>query len=101
MKPEATAIGDPQDGRWKITLMFCIPKFRHSMLQQTTSMTSLVIADQESYIFYAEGSLADAGTGPVPAMKSEATAIFAPQDGRWKITVAFDGRRFCVPKFRH
>ena len=40
-------------------------------------------------------------TGPVPAMKSEATAIFAPQDGRWKITVSFDGRRFCVPKFRH
>ena len=39
-------------------------------------------------------------TGPVPAMKSEATAIFAPQDGRWKITVSFDGRRFCVPKFR-
>jgi len=31
-------------------------------------------------------------------MKSEATAIFAPQDGRWKITVSFDGRRFCVPK---
>ena len=31
------------------------------------------------------------------AMKSEATAIFAPQDGRWKITVSFDGRRFCVP----
>jgi len=27
-------------------------------------------------------------------MKSEATAIFAPQDGRWKITVSFDGRRF-------
>jgi len=25
-------------------------------------------------------------------MKSEATAIFAPQDGRWKITVSFDGR---------
>jgi len=22
MKPEATAIGDPQDGRWKITLTF-------------------------------------------------------------------------------
>ena len=41
------------------------------------------------------------GTGPVPAVKSEATAIFAPQDGRWKITVSFDGRRFCVPKFRH
>jgi len=40
-------------------------------------------------------------TGPVPAMKSEATAIFAPQDGRRKITVSFDGRRFCVPKFRH
>jgi len=35
------------------------------------------------------------------AMESEATAIFAPQDGRWKITVSFDGRRFCVPKFRH
>jgi len=35
------------------------------------------------------------------AMKSEATALFAPQDGRWKITVSFDGRRFCVPKFRH
>ena len=35
------------------------------------------------------------------AMKSEDTAIFAPQDGRWKITVSFDGRRFCVPKFRH
>ena len=40
-------------------------------------------------------------TGAVPAMKPEATAIFAPQDGRWKITVSFDGRRFCVPKFRH
>ena len=40
-------------------------------------------------------------TGAVPAMKSEATAIFAPQDGRRKITVSFDGRRFCVPKFRH
>ena len=35
------------------------------------------------------------------AMKSEATSIFAPQDGRWKTTVSFDGRRFCVPKFRH
>jgi len=42
-----------------------------------------------------------ASTGAVPAMKSEATAIFAPQDGRWKITVSFDGRRFCVSKFRH
>ena len=40
-------------------------------------------------------------TGAVPAMKPEATAIFAPQDCRWKITVAFDRRRFCVPKFRH
>ena len=40
-------------------------------------------------------------TGAVPAMKPEATAICAPQDGRWKITVSFDGRRFCVPKFRH
>ena len=45
--------------------------------------------------------LALMATGAVPAMKSEATAIFAPQDGRWKITVSFDGRRFCVPKFRH
>jgi len=41
MKPEATAIGDPQDGCWKITLMldgrrFCILKFRSSTLQQTT-----------------------------------------------------------------
>jgi len=32
---------------------------------------------------------------------TQATAIFAPQDDRWKITVSFDGRRFCVPKFRH
>ena len=40
-------------------------------------------------------------TGAVPAIKPEATAIFAPQDGRWKITVSCDGRRFCVPKFRH
>jgi len=45
--------------------------------------------------------LSDVTTGPVPAMKSEAAAIFTPQDGRWKITVSFDGRRFCVPKFRH
>jgi len=42
MKPEATAIGDLQDGRWKITLMFdgrmfWIPKlFRYSVLQQMT-----------------------------------------------------------------
>jgi len=27
-------------------------------------------------------------------MKPEATAIFAPQDGRWKITVSFDGAGF-------
>jgi len=37
-----SAIGDPQDGRWKITLMFdgrrlCIPKFRSSTLQQRNS----------------------------------------------------------------
>ena len=42
-----------------------------------------------------------APTGAVPAIKPEVTAIFAPQDGRGKITVSFDGRRFCVPKFRH
>jgi len=46
-------------------------------------------------------ALTRAITGAVPAIKSEATAIFAPQDGRWKITVSFDGRRFCVQKFRH
>jgi len=40
-------------------------------------------------------------TGAVPAMKPEATAIGDPQEGRWKITLSFDGRRFCVPKFRH
>jgi len=40
-------------------------------------------------------------TGPVPAMKPEATAIGDPQDGRWKITLMFDGRRFCVLKFRY
>ena len=37
----------------------------------------------------------------VPAMKPEATAIGDPQDGRWKITLMFDGRRFCIPKFRY
>jgi len=36
----------------------------------------------------------------VPAMKPEATAIGDPQDGRWKITLMFDGRRFCIPKLR-
>jgi len=40
-------------------------------------------------------------TGAVPAMKPEATAIGDPHDGRWKITLSFDGRRFCVPKLRH
>ena len=30
-------------------------------------------------------------------MKPEATATGDPQDGRWKITLSFDGRRFCVP----
>ena len=40
-------------------------------------------------------------TGAVPAMKPEATAIGDPQDGRWKITLMFDGRRFCIPKFRY
>ena len=39
-------------------------------------------------------------TGAVPAVKPEATAIGDPQDGRWKITLMFDGRRFCVQKFR-
>jgi len=37
-------------------------------------------------------------TGAVPAMKPEATAIEL-QDGRWKITLMFDGRRFCILKF--
>ena len=67
MKPEATAIGDPQDGRWKITLMFygckfCILKFLgllrysrrprrlyilriYNLLADDTSMTSLVSSD--------------------------------------------------------
>ena len=39
-------------------------------------------------------------TGAVLAMKPEATAIGDPQDGRWKITLTFDGHRFCIPKFR-
>ena len=38
--------------------------------------------------------------GAVPAMKPEATTIGDPQDGHWKITLTFDGRRFCIPKFR-
>jgi len=36
-----------------------------------------------------------------PTGKPEATAIEDMQDGRWKITLSFDGRSFCVPKFRH
>ena len=42
-------------------------------------------------------------TGAVPAMKPEATAIGYPQDGRRKITLTFDGRRFCIPtrQWRH
>ena len=40
-------------------------------------------------------------TGAVPAMKPEATAIGDPQDGRWKIALMFDGRRFWIPKFRY
>jgi len=42
MKPEATAMGDPQDGRWKITLMFLMGAgfaYRNLVfftLQQTT-----------------------------------------------------------------
>jgi len=40
-------------------------------------------------------------TEAVPAMKPEATAIGDPQDGLWKITLMFDGRRFCIPKFRY
>ena len=42
-----------------------------------------------------------ATTGAVPAMKPEATAVGDPQDGRWKITLMFDGRRFCILKFRY
>ena len=40
-------------------------------------------------------------TGAVPAMKPEATTIGDPQDGHWKITLTFDGRRFCIQKFRY
>ena len=39
-------------------------------------------------------------TRAVPSMKPEATALGNPQDGRWKITLTFDGRRFCIPKLR-
>jgi len=38
-------------------------------------------------------------TGAVPGLKPDATAIEDPQDGRWKITLMFDGRMFCIPKF--
>ena len=40
-------------------------------------------------------------TGVVLAMKPEVIAIGDPQDGRWKITLMFDGRRFGIPKFRY
>jgi len=63
----------------------------------STLWTKARIARQSLYV----GHLVVRSTGAVPAMKSEATAIFVSQDGRWKITVSFDGRRFCVPKFRH
>jgi len=39
-------------------------------------------------------------TAAVSAVKPEATAIGDPQDGRWKITLVFDVRGFCIPKFR-
>ena len=40
-------------------------------------------------------------TGAVPAVKPEVTTIGDPQDGRWKITLMFDGRRFCILQFRY
>jgi len=52
MKPEATAMGDPQDGRWKITLMFLMGAgfaYRNLVFFYVTAddtpMTSLVISD--------------------------------------------------------
>jgi len=48
MKPEAAAIGDPQDGRWKNNLKFdgrrfCIPKF--SLLPYNRRHVNDVIGD--------------------------------------------------------
>ena len=40
------------------------------------------------------GKSYDNATGAVPALKPEATAIFAPQDGRWKITYHLIGAGF-------
>jgi len=46
MKPEATAIGDPQDGRWKITLIFMGAGFAYrNLCILRYSVTSLVISD--------------------------------------------------------
>ena len=57
-----------------------------------------VMHDRQCIRAYTNSSLAH--TGAVPAMKPDATAIGDPQDGRWKITLMFDGRRFWIPKFR-
>ena len=51
--------------------------------------------------FYVYGYNHRGSTGVTPAVKPEATAIGDPQDGRWKITLTFDGRRFCIPKFKY
>ena len=64
-----------------------------------SSQAALERASQDAYDVTGRSKAAVWTTRAAPAMKPEATAIGDPQDGRWKITLMFDGRRFCIPKF--
>ena len=86
---------------WRYKQLYFYFRFRFCGVLQVL-VTGKVTFDVEKVARFAIAQFrVVARTGAVPAIKSEATTIFAPQDGRWKITVSFDGRRFCVPKFRH
>ena len=78
-------------GRWE-------PSVLHRSDSVAVSNRSCA-TDKSAYVTLVVSSVYD--TGAVPGMKPDATAIGDPQDGRWKITLKFNERRFCIPKFRY
>jgi len=90
---------DRREGRLDLGRLVPGPEFLVTPLTRYRPDDGETICSRSSRPFPVASSVYS--TGAVPAMKPEATAIGDPQDGRWKITSLFDGRRFCVPKFRY
>jgi len=85
----------------RVSVLLCAADFGFARFLQDGVMAATLCGSPMYMVCVPHRHRIDKYLDTLLAMKSEATAIFLPQDGRWKITVSFDGRRFCLPKFRH